>query len=41
LLYDSLRPGGYLLIGSSESLHNVTKAFKPTTISRVVVYQKV
>lgn len=39
-LYDSLRPGGFLIIGSSESLHNVTRAFKPVTINRVVVYQK-
>jgi chemotaxis protein methyltransferase CheR len=40
-LYDSLRPGGYLIIGSSESLHNVTRAFKPTVINKAVVYQKV
>ena len=40
-LYDSLRPGGYLIIGSSESLHSVTRAFKPTTINKVVVYQRV
>jgi chemotaxis protein methyltransferase CheR len=40
-LYDSLRPGGYLFIGSSESLHNVTRAFRPLTYNKVVVYQKV
>lgn len=40
-LYDSLRNGGYLVIGSSESLHNVTRAFRPTTINRVVVYEKI
>lgn len=40
-LYDSLRPGGFLFIGSSESLHNVTRAFMPITVNRVVVYQKV
>lgn len=40
LLYDSLRPGGYLFIGSSESLHNVTRAFKPTILNKVVVYQR-
>lgn len=39
-LYDSLRPGGFLFVGSSESLHNVTRAFKPISINRVVVYQK-
>lgn len=40
-LYDSLRPGGFLFIGSSESLHNVTRAFRPVTINKVVVYEKV
>jgi len=40
-LYDSLRPGGYLFIGSSESLHSVTRAFRPLTYNKVVVYQKV
>lgn len=39
-LYDSLRPGGYLFIGSSESLHNVTRAFKPVVFNKVVVYQR-
>ncbi|MBI4688376.1 MAG: protein-glutamate O-methyltransferase CheR [Nitrospirae bacterium] len=40
-LYDSLAPGGFLFVGSSESLHNVTRAFKPNIINKVVVYQKV
>ena len=40
-LYDSLNPGGYLFIGSSESLHNVTRAFRPTVINKVITYQKV
>ncbi|HAM50423.1 MAG TPA: chemotaxis protein [Nitrospiraceae bacterium] len=40
LLYDSLRPGGFLFIGSSESLHNLTRAFKPAIINGVVVYQR-
>jgi len=39
-LYDSLRPNGYLFIGTSESLHNITRAFKPTVINKVIVYQK-
>jgi chemotaxis protein methyltransferase CheR len=39
-LYDSLRPGGYLFIGSSESLHNVTRAFKPVVFNKVVAYQR-
>lgn len=40
LLYDSLRPGGYLLIGTSESLHNVTRAFRPIFMNKTLVYQK-
>jgi chemotaxis protein methyltransferase CheR len=40
MLYDSLRPGGVLIIGSSESLHNVTRAFRPVTIDKVVIYEK-
>ncbi len=40
-LYDSLIPGGYLIIGSSESLHNVTRAFRPSILNKVIVYQKV
>lgn len=40
LLYDALRPKGYLFVGTSESLHNVTRAFKPIVINKVVVYQK-
>jgi chemotaxis protein methyltransferase CheR len=41
LLYDSLRPGGFLFIGSSESLHSVTRAFKPIVFNKVVAYQRV
>jgi len=39
-LYDSLRPGGFLFVGMSESLHNVTRAFRPVIINKVVVYQR-
>ena len=39
-LYDSLKQGGWLFIGTSESLHSVTRAFKPVIINKVVVYQK-
>lgn len=39
-LYNSLKPGGYLIIGLSESLHNVTRALKPVVINKVVVYQR-
>ncbi len=40
-LYDNLNPGGYLFIGSSESLHNVTRAFRPSVSNKVIMYQKV
>jgi chemotaxis protein methyltransferase CheR len=40
-LYDVLKPGGYLFIGSSESLHTVTRALRPVIIDKVVIYQKV
>ncbi len=40
-IYNSLNPGGYLFIGSSESLHNVTRAFRPNVINKVIAYQKV
>ena len=40
-LYDALRPGGYLFVGTSESLHNVTRAFRPVVINKVIIYQKV
>lgn len=39
-IYDSLKPGGVLIIGSSESLHSITRAFRPVTINRVVLYEK-
>jgi len=40
LLYDSLRPGGYLIIGSAESLHNITRAFRPVLLNKVIAYQR-
>ncbi len=40
-LYDCLNPGGFLFIGSSESLHNVTRAFRPSVTNKVIMYQKV
>lgn len=40
-LYDCLRPGGYLVIGFSESLHGLSRAFRPVHANRSVVYQKV
>ncbi|MBI5575304.1 MAG: protein-glutamate O-methyltransferase CheR [Deltaproteobacteria bacterium] len=40
LLYDALAPEGFLLVGTSESLHSVTRAFQPTVIDSVVLYRK-
>ncbi len=40
LLYDALRPGGFLMIGSAESLHNITRAFRPVLINKVIAYQR-
>ncbi len=38
--YDNLLPGGYLFIGHSESLHNISRAFKPEHHSGAIVYNK-
>lgn len=38
--YDNLLPGGHLLIGHSESLHNITRAFKPEHHQGAIVYRK-
>ncbi|MFZ5425434.1 MAG: CheR family methyltransferase [Thermodesulfobacteriota bacterium] len=38
--YDNLVPGGYLFIGHSESLHNISRAFKPKHYPGAIVYLK-
>lgn len=38
--YDNLLPGGFLIIGHSESLHNITRAFKPIHFPGAIIYQK-
>ena len=38
--YDKLRPGGYLLLGHSESLINVTAEFELKHLSRDLVYRR-
>ncbi|MBF0565281.1 MAG: protein-glutamate O-methyltransferase CheR [Nitrospirae bacterium] len=40
-LYESLRAGGYLFIGMAESLHDITRVFRPNIIDKTVVYQKI
>ncbi|THB62994.1 MAG: protein-glutamate O-methyltransferase CheR [Desulfovibrio sp.] len=38
--YDNLLPGGFLLIGHSESLHNISRAFSPIHHPGAIVYKK-
>lgn len=39
-LYKSLNPGGYLFVGTSETLHGVTRAFQPVRLNNTIAYQK-
>lgn len=38
--YDNLLPNGYLFIGHSESLHNISRSFKPEYHPGAIVYLK-
>ena len=38
--YDNLLPGGYLIIGHSESLHNISRAFRPEHYTGAIIYSK-
>jgi len=38
--YDNLLPGGLLFIGHSESLHTISRAFKPEYLTGTIVYRK-
>lgn len=38
--YDNLLPGGFLLIGHSESLHSISRAFVPEHFTGAIVYGK-
>lgn len=38
--YDILNPGGYLFVGHSESLHQLSRAFKPVLFSGAFAYKK-
>ncbi len=39
-IYDSLRPGGFLVLGFSESLQNLTRLFTPVKVGRSLVYKR-
>ncbi|MGD0231324.1 MAG: protein-glutamate O-methyltransferase CheR [Syntrophorhabdales bacterium] len=39
-LYQSLKPGGYLTIGHAESLHNISRGFRPLIFPGTIAYQK-
>lgn len=39
-LYECLKPKGFLIIGHAESLHNISRAFKPLVFPGTIVYQK-
>lgn len=39
--YDSLVKNGYLIVGFSESLFNITRAFNPIGMNKCIVYQKI
>ncbi|BDV02083.1 chemotaxis protein methyltransferase [Thermodesulfomicrobium sp. WS] len=38
--YDNLLPGGYLFLGHSESVHNLSRAFRPVQHPGCIIYQK-
>ena len=38
--YDNLLPGGCMLIGHSESLHNISRTFKPEHHAGMIVYRR-
>ncbi len=40
LIYDNLEEGGYLFLGHSESLHNLSRAFIPKYYPGSIVYKK-
>jgi chemotaxis protein methyltransferase CheR len=40
-LYECLNPNGFLVVGFSESLHSLTRAFRPIPLNKTVVYQKI
>lgn len=39
-MYECMKPKGYLTIGHAESLHNISRAFKPLVFPGTISYQK-
>lgn len=39
--YENLAPGGFLVLGHSETLHKISSAFRPKFIAGAVAYQKI
>jgi chemotaxis protein methyltransferase CheR len=39
-LHQALKPGGYLTIGHAESLHNISRGFRPLIFPGTIAYQK-
>lgn len=39
-LYDRLQRGGYLFVGTSETLHGVTRALRPVRFNNTIAYHK-
>lgn len=39
-LYDSLRPGGYLCLGHSESMSRISSMFRPRKFGATILYQR-
>jgi chemotaxis protein methyltransferase CheR len=40
LFYESLKPNGFLTIGHAESLHNISRVFKPVVFPGTITYQR-
>ena len=39
-IYNNLNPGGYLLVGFSETLYGVTQSFQPVRFDKIIAYKK-
>ena len=39
-IYNNLNPGGYLVVGFSETLYGVTQSFQPVRFDKIIAYKK-